>query len=61
MCDPSQFGLYEWDASMPPGERKARPSTKLLRRLFKVDDVPQNAAVMHLKPALTQCHLALRS
>ena len=45
---------------MPPGERKARPSTKLLRRLFKVDDVPPIAVVLNLKPALTQRRLALQ-
>lgn len=31
----AKFGLYEWNSDMAPGERNARPSTKLLRRLFK--------------------------
>jgi len=30
-----RFGLYEWNSGMAPGERQARPSTKLIRRLFK--------------------------
>jgi beta-glucosidase/6-phospho-beta-glucosidase/beta-galactosidase len=31
----SQFGLFEWTPGMAPGQREARPSTKLIRRLFK--------------------------
>ena len=43
----AKFGLFEWNPTMGPAERRERPSGKLIRRLFKVSHSHPPPAAYH--------------